>query len=198
MEKVEANQAEDSQVVLQKIARTLNVTPNQLKPFDKAKEYDRLIALVKQKINDTRDKRRIVQLLSLAPQSWTVNKVAKEFNVTKYLVRKSQDVLREKGFLEMSDKYTGHGLSEDTKTIVREFYEKDEYSRAMAGAKDFVSIRRNVHMQKRLLLCDVNELYVKFKEVHPNVKICRSSFTALHPKWCINVDNTGSHSVCIC
>ena len=98
----------------------------------------------------------------------------------------------------MFDKYIGHGLPEDTKTIVRKFYEKNEYSCAMPGAKDFVSICRNLHMQKRLLLCDVNEMYVKFKEEHPNVKICHSHFAALCPKWCINVDNTGSHPVCIC
>ena len=68
----------------------------------------------------------------------------------------------------------------------------------MHGAKDFVSIGRNIHMQKRLLLCNVNELHVKFKKEHPNIKICRSSFAALRPKWCINVDNTGSHNVCVC
>ena len=53
----------------------------------------------------------------------------------------------------------------------------------MPGAKDFVSICRNVHMQKRLLLCNVNELYITFKGEHPNEKICHSSFAAaLCPK----------------
>ena len=33
---------EGSQVVLQNIARTLNVTADELKPFDKPKEHDRL------------------------------------------------------------------------------------------------------------------------------------------------------------
>ena len=40
----------------------------------------------------------------------------------------------------MFNKYIGHWLPEDTKTIVREFYEKNEYSSAMPGAKDFISI----------------------------------------------------------
>ena len=57
---------------------------------------------------------------------------------------------------------------------------------------------RKCTMQKRLLLCNVNELYIKFKEEHPNEKISCSSFAALRPKWCINVDNIGSHSVCVC
>ena len=44
----------------------------------------------------------------------------------------------------------------------------------------------------------MNELYVKFKEEHPNAIICQSSFAALRPKWCVNVATTGSHSVCVC
>ena len=67
----------------------------------------------------------------------------------------------------MPDKDTGHGLSDETKTRVRQFYENDEYSYTMPGAKDYVTIGRNVHMQECLLLCNVNELYVKFKEEYP-------------------------------
>ena len=92
------------------MAKALDVTTEQLKSFDKAKKYDRLIDLLKLKIDDTRDKRKIVQLLSLAPQSWTVNEVAKKFNVANSLVKKSRNNLRERGFLEMPEKYTGHGL----------------------------------------------------------------------------------------
>jgi hypothetical protein len=34
----------------------------------------------------------------------------------------------------------------------------------MPGKKDFVSIARNTNMQKRLLLCDIKELYAEFKK----------------------------------
>ena len=152
MEKVETKQAENCKGVLQKMVKALDVTTEQLKSFDKAKEYDRLFDLLKLKNDDIRGKRKIVQLLSLAPQSWTVNEVAKKFNVTNYLVKKSRNNFREKGFLEMPDKYTGHRLSDNLRTIVREFYENDEHTSTMPGAKDFVSICRNVHMQKCLLL----------------------------------------------
>ena len=81
MEKVETKQAEKCEGVLQKMAKALDVTTEQLKSFDKAKEYDCLIDLLKLKIDATRGKRKIVQLLSLAPQSWTANEVAKKFNV---------------------------------------------------------------------------------------------------------------------
>ena len=70
MEKVEMKQAEDTDVVMNKMAKALDVSPEQLKSLNKAKEYDRHMGLVKSKINDTHDKREIVQLLTLAPQSW--------------------------------------------------------------------------------------------------------------------------------
>ena len=38
----------------------------------------------------------------------------------------------------------------------------------MPGSKDYVSIGRNVHMQKRLLLCDLKEIYAAFKQEHPD------------------------------
>ena len=198
MEKVEARQSSSSRDVAFKMARALDVSPEQLQTFDKASEYDRLMGLVKTKISATKDKRHVVQLLTLAPQSWPVHKVALEFKVTRYLVRKSRHLFNTKGVLEVPEKYTGHGITDETKELVQAFYEDDENSRTMPGAKDFVSIARNVHKQKRLLLCNINELYAKFKVENPHIKICRSTFATLRPKWCITVDSSGSHSVCVC
>ena len=53
-------------------------------------------------------------------------------------------------------------------TAFTEFYCDVEYSRQMPGSKDYVSIGRNVHMQKRLLLCDLKEIYAAFKQEHPD------------------------------
>lgn len=68
----------------------------------------------------------------------------------------------------------------------------------MPGKKDFVNIKRNVHKQKRLLLCSLKELYVLFKEQNPEVKIGFSKFCSLRPKWCVTVSSSGTHSVCVC
>ena len=46
----------------------------------------------------------------------------------------------------------------------------------MQGNKDFVSIKRNVHKQKQLLLCNLKELYAHFKEQNPDVSIGFQSF----------------------
>ena len=67
----------------------------------------------------------------------------------------------------------------------------------MPGKKDCVSIAKNVYMQKRLILCNLNELYQAFKEEHPSIKIGFSTFCKLHPKWYIIAGASGTPSVCV-
>ena len=55
-----------------------------------------------------------------------------------------------------------------------------------------------MHTQKRLLLCDLKELYSAFKLQHPNIKIGFSKFCSLRSKWCILEGYSGTHSVCVC
>ena len=61
MEKVKAAQGEKSVEVATKVARALDVSPEQLSSFSKDAEYDRLTDLVKAKIRTSSDKRQIVQ-----------------------------------------------------------------------------------------------------------------------------------------
>jgi hypothetical protein len=68
----------------------------------------------------------------------------------------------------------------------------------MPGKKDYVSIGRKQHMQKRLILCNLIELYVSFKTKYPQEVIGFSKFCSLRPKWCITVGASGTHSVCVC
>ena len=55
-----------------------------------------------------------------------------------------------------------------------------------------------VRKTKRLVLCNLSELYAAFKEAHPNVKIGFSKFCSLRPKWCVLAGASGTHSVCVC
>ena len=68
----------------------------------------------------------------------------------------------------------------------------------MPGVKNFVSIKKNVHMQKRLLLCNLKELHNAFLETNPDMKIGLSKFCSLRPKWCVTCSSSGTHSVCVC
>ena len=86
------------------------------------------------------------------------------------------------------------------KTInsVLQFYQNVEYSRQLPSKKDCISIGKNVHVSKRLILCNLKELYTAFKDKHPDLKISFSKFASLRPKWCITVGPKGTHSVCVC
>ena len=109
-----------------------------------------------------------------------------------------QKVKKEKGILAIPDSKTRSGLCPETNELVNLFYNDDEYSRQMPGRKDCVSIKKNVHMQKRLILCNLKELYAAFKNNHPNLKIGFSKFCDLKPKWCVTAGTRGTHSVCVC
>lgn len=71
----------------------------------------------------------------------------------------------------------------------------------MPGQKDCISVEvdgMKIKIQKRLLLLNLNELYVSFKESYPDEKIGFSTFAKLHPKHCVLAGANGIHSVCVC
>ena len=85
-------------------------------------------------------------------------------------------------------------MAQETTDLVHAFYEDDEYSRQLPGKKDYVSIQKGVHKQKQLVLCNLHELLVAFKERNPDVKIGFSKFCTLCPKWCVIAGSSGTHS----
>ena len=69
----------------------------------------------------------------------------------------------------------------------------------MPGAKYYVSFVRNVHQQKRLLLCNLKELYQLYKLYKFSQRnIGLSEICKLQPKWCVTISLSGTHSVCVC
>ena len=100
------------------------------------------------------------------------------------------------------DPKPGHVLSRKSTDSVIEFYENYESSRMMPGKKDYVSVRDldgfRRHVQKRLVLCNLKELYQHFKETYPATKIGCSKFAELRPPHCILAGASGTHSVCVC
>jgi len=111
------------------------------------------------------------------------------------LVRTAHTVARNKAVPEPK---RGKAMPLETLDAIKLFYQDDEHSRQLPGKKDFVSISRNVHQQKRLLLCNLKELYCAFKLKHPSLKVGFSKFCSLRSKWCIIAGATGNHSVCVC
>ena len=95
-------------------------------------------------------------------------------------------------------KKKGKKTPQESVDNIIEFYCNDENSRLMSGKKDFVSIARRSHMQKRLILSNLKELNAKFKACYPDIKTCFSNFCSHRPKWCITVGASGTHTVCVC
>ena len=57
-------------------------------------------------------------------------------------------------------------------------------------------INRNTETCRSLF--NLQELYIPFKEKHPNVNIGFSKFCVLRPKWCVLAGSKMTHSVCVC
>ena len=162
----------------------------------KADDFDILILLIKDKLNDNSLKTsQKLQILTMT-HDWPRAHVAKYFNVSEHMVCEARTLAREKGILALPEPKRGKCLSNEVENLTKLFYENDEYLWLMPGAKDYVSIARNVHQQKRLLLCNLKELYHSCKEFSQH-KIGLSKFCELQPKWCVTI-SSGTHSVCVC
>ena len=81
---------------------------------------------------------------------------------------------------------------------VKLFYEGDEYSRLMSGVKDYMNVSSKVHKQKHLLLCNLREIYVTYKQKCLHHKTGLFNFSELRLKWCVTVSSSGEHSVGVC
>ena len=163
----------------------------------KAADLDTLLALMKEKIQ-VADYKTKIQILTLTPDSWSRKAAAQFFNVSEYAVRTARNLKKERGILSIPDARKGRTITEDTKAAILSFYQDDEYTRLMPGKKDSVSIGRKVHEQKRLILCNLRELFSEFKRINPHCKVGFSKFCSLRPKWCVTVSSSGTHSVCVC
>lgn len=172
-------------------------------PDDKfnSEEYEKLVVKLKEKCSVS-NKEETVKIISLLPSSWSRHKISQEFNVSERLVKLARDLEKKQGIMpDLAKRISGNVLSPETLNKVTEFYLCEENSRICPGKKDYVAVRidgKSMHKQKQLLLCNLNELYVKFKETYPNIKIGRSKFCDLRPKWCIIAGASGTHSVCVC
>lgn len=163
-------------------------------------DIEYLVEAMKQKLKAC-DRKQQIAVLTLAPRSWTIPKVADEFNVTHYTVRKARQLQNDRGILPTDVPARGKSLSDAVVQAVQLFYREDDISRMMPGAKDFVSVRedgKRVHKQRRLILMNLNELHALFKQRFPDFSVGLSKFCELRPKECVTVGARGTHSVCVC
>jgi hypothetical protein len=99
-----------------------------------------LTQLLKDKYVETTSFDERLQLLTLVPQHWSIERTADEFACTKYMVRTSRSLKERLGILGLRDRKPGRKLSEEMQASIKSIYEDDEYSRMCPGAKDFVTV----------------------------------------------------------
>src|SRR5258705_1849904 len=163
-------------------------------------DCDTLVSQVKEKFEDATYEEK-VQLLTLLPASWTIEKTRVEMGVTEHAVKTARALKEKSGVLAKPLPRSGKLLPDAIQRHVVDFYETDEISRLFPGKKDFISIKTpdgKIQKQKRLLLGNLKNLYHVYKEKFPEDKVGFSKFCVLRPKWCITADSPGTHSVCVC
>lgn len=156
---------------------------------------------IKEKFASSTSKIEKFQLLTLAPQSWTGIELMNEFGISERQARNVKSLVKEQGILSCPSVKKGRSLNPETENLATAFYDSDEVSRLMPGMKDYVSVKINdskIHVQKRLILCNLNELYSIFKTQNPDVKLGFSKFAQLRPKHCVIAGSSGTHTVCVC
>ena len=162
-------------------------------------DYKELLNEIKEKMK-TASKIEKFQLLTLAPKSWSIEKIASEFSVSHRLVRKANNAKQVMGILALPSRKMGKVLPDEIKQRVLDFFEDDEFSRLCPGKKDYVSVRVEgvkVQKQKRLLLSNLKEMHVAYRKMYGR-EVSFSKFCTLRPKWCVTVGASGMHSVCVC
>lgn len=110
------------------------------------------------------------------------------------MVKKARKLKMESGILAMPANRKGKKLNDEVKQNVLNFFEDDEFSRLCPGKKDCVAVRINgekIHKQKRLLLCNLKEMYIAYCKQYGN-QVSFSKFCKL--SWGIWI----TFSMCMC
>ena len=183
---------------VQKITEALQRTVITEAPVDDGTE---MIEQLKGKFQETDKRSERVQVLTVLPKSWSTKKIQLEFGASEYMARQSKKLVEEKGILSLPGSLHGPSLPSETVDAVTTFYESDDVSRLMPGKKDFLSVKKDGkrhHIQKRLILGNLKEVYHHFKDTFPDCKVGFSKFAELRPKHCVLAGASGTHSVCVC
>ena len=167
-------------------------------------DYDRLLSDLAEKIKISKSFSERKMLLTLAPSSWSREKVVQFFQVGDFTVRSARALKEDCGILASpKPKKSGQTLPEQHKEILTQFFLDEEISRWCPGVKDYKSTRINlngekVRISRRLLLFNLKEAHYLFQQQHPEIKVGLSKFCSLRPEWVRTVNSSGAHNVCVC
>ena len=125
-------------------------------------------------------------------------KIEQQIQATNYMAKK---LVEKEGILLSPNQKAGKHLPKMIIDGVKEFYCSDFISRLMPGMKDHVSVivdGKTQHLQKRLVLCNLKEVYEQFKKKNSKHSVGFSKFAELRPRECVLAGALGTHAVCVC
>ena len=154
------------------------------KTEQKATELDHLQNFMKEKLTTAKYSEKI-QILTLAPDSWSCWYCAEHFNVSEYQARTARELKKVKGILAYPAQKQGKVISQNTIDLVLSMYQNNELSHQMKCLVKKTTLSLQKEFMKRLFLCNLREMYAAFKEKYPNGKLRFSKFCTFQPKWCV-------------
>ena len=100
------------------------------------------------------------------------------------------------------DTRSSNTVSDEVKQKVKDFFERDDISRASPNRKDTMSIKNwesgiRTHVAKRHMMTTVAEAYSLFVSDNPDIKLGKSKFFELRPLH-VRPMNEMPHNVCVC
>ena len=101
------------------------------------------------------------------------------------MVKAAKKLVAKSGILALPERNAAKKLPEHVKEKFMKFFEHEAFSRTCPGKKDSASVRigaKKVHMQKKLLLVNLRELFVEYKK-EKGIEVGFSKFCELRPKW---------------
>lgn len=104
-------------------------------------DHSSLLEEVRNKIMTSNDRKERYSLLTLAPQSWSNNKVANYFGVSIHAAKKTSQLKHEGGILPKMKESNAREriLTEEEIRRIVDFYNSDEHSRQLPGMKNVKS-----------------------------------------------------------
>lgn len=166
-------------------------------------DSNEMIQQLKAKFETTSNRNEKIKMLSILPKSWSADKVASEFEVPIYMAKKTKNIVEASGILCGVNKKIGSRiLNSDAVKAVQDFYRCDEVSRLCPGLREYVTVTdegEKKHIQRRLVLMNLKEAYLKFKEKFEHFKVGFSKFAELRPPECVlALEKYGTHNSCVC
>lgn len=142
------------------------------------------------------------RLLTLLPASWPESKIMEAIpEATRYMVRKSKKLRKDKHVWAAPDPYQGHPLSEEHVNAALEFFTSDELDCSVQSPRprDVIQVQEagvKVSKPKRYMTRSIRETYELFRMAHPDIKLNLTKFYSLRPKW-VSISPCREECVCV-